>query len=241
MRRHRARFRPALTGAALGPLTVSAVAGFMALIPSGTPAQAKTVKFPEAKPQVAMDVPDDWSVSFTDFGLELRSPQKDSYIVASILKRDKPAVDAWAKKASDKMILAGVSFSAGAAPAKPAASAPPIPSAPAAQKADATFTFSGAPSLAPPAKAPPVETALSATAPKGETLEEMIAPTVPAAAPKMPFRVAVYSGASLAGQPVDVQLVNFSLSKTELFLLEQESGPADDRAVTIVKSVRPAE
>ena len=50
-------------------------------------AGAKTIKMPEAAPQVTFDVPDDWTVTPTPLGLDLAPPDKSALIVSGFIKR----------------------------------------------------------------------------------------------------------------------------------------------------------
>lgn len=52
------------------------------------------------------------------------------------------------------------------------------------------------------------------------------------------FKVAQYSGTTMQGRPVDVQLVIIRLSDDEVFLVEQASDANDDRTVGIVTSTK---
>ncbi len=92
----------ASTGAIAAALAVS--------ILSISLAQARNVTFPKDEPKVVMDVPDDLTVAYTAFGLEITSPDKKLYIVADILPRNKGEADGWAKKAIAKMQSFGVKF-----------------------------------------------------------------------------------------------------------------------------------
>jgi len=58
--------------------------------------------------------------------------------------------------------------------------------------------------------------------------------------PKIPFKAIVLYGALLKGQPVDAEFLTYALADDTVFLLQQESGPTDSRAVAVMNSVRPA-
>lgn len=202
-------------------------------------ADATEVKFPKAKPQIAMVVPDGWSVTEAAGGLELRSPEKDSYIVAGLMKQDKATVDGWTKAAGEKLKGFGVRFDdkAKPPPAKPSDLAPVGNFAPTTPAAGG-LTFSGTPSLATPGTQGSNEHAEPGAA-SLEALTGLGAPTTPKNKP--PFRVAQYFGTTLANKPIDVQLVIFRLPKKRIFVMDQASGPTDGRAVAIVQSVRTVE
>lgn len=91
-------------------------------------AAAAEIKFPKDKPKIELKVPEGWSVRTTSSGLELRSPDKNAYVVADIVKRDKTAVDAWTKLAVEKMEAEGVVFDKAWKP-KPQKNAPLVDSA----------------------------------------------------------------------------------------------------------------
>jgi hypothetical protein len=201
----------------------------------GVGLHAEQVPFPKENPRVMLEVPKDWTVAYSDVGLELTAPEKTSFVVAGVVKRSRPTVDAWVKQAADKMKAFGLAFDPDAKPPTP----PPQPKptvaaieAPSAVKGD-SFTFSGAPSLdAMPKVAAPTD---KATAP---TIDDVVnaAPRAGSPMPKIPFKVVQYAGGQLANKPVDVQLVLFNIGPSDDFLIEQTSDSSDPRAVSIVTS-----
>ena len=308
MRRHRENARCLLTGLirASAPCTMIPAAAVLAggALASSSVA-ARPVPFPRNNPEITMNVPDDWSVAYTAFGLEITSPEKKLYIVADVLPRNKPEADGWAKKALNKMETFGVTFQVkGAAPkalvSESRATASPSPptslssstspsqptspsrstngiaptSPPSSTSSDVatatkrtasidrsapTFTFlnppreqtastqptpdlppvfSGTPSLGTPARSK-ATLAVRSDVPDGVTLEEMAKPTIEAK-PKLPFRVGAFPKATLNGERIDVQIVNFTLGPKRLFLLLQASLSSDFRAVAVINSVKPA-
>ena len=338
---------------------------------------ATEVTIPKDHPKIKMQVPDDWTVTYSDLGVEIVAPEKNLVIVANLVPRKKAEANAWAITAEKRLEAFGVTFdkapkdnapkdnapkdtapqpalatasppkpeteAKAAAPvklpdtapsAKPAPSAPPqvataakpakteapasmasapppapsmagpptsapaasVPptsapptSAPSLPMATApasapsvaaakdvqpspakaapkipldrtapTFTFMNPPTKieppeevpAPPAAAyfgppsldlptkPIAPTAMQDNARSGSTLEELTRP--PVVKPKIPFGEGHLPSATFDGKPIDVEIVNFSVSLTQLFVVLQASGPTDDRAVAIMRSVKPA-
>ncbi len=207
----------------------------MSFVAAVRPAQAKIVKFPEHHPEVALDVPDNWSVSYTAVGLELRSPEKNSVIVANLFKHNKAAAEAWPKQAKQALTDAGVVTVEKAQ--KPAPAIAPSPSSLptlAAPSGD-RFTFSGMPAAKMPGGLAPID---GTTAPLA-TVAPGAAPTGASSRNKIPHKIVNYQDANFDGKPTDVQLYIFSLTRDDLFLIEQQSGKSDNRAVDIVYSVQP--
>ena len=227
-------------------LSMSACFASLAIIALATArAEATEVTFPKEKPRVAFDVPDGWAVTYTADGLELRSPEKNSFVLANMTKRARPEMEAWTKQAIKTMMSEGVAFDKNVK-APPVAAAPAAPTkaqTPAASTAPAAiaaapfnpFTLSGEPSpemkTAPPSEVQPQEGPVA-------MMPDSINGIAKADRPKMPFKVVQYYGASFAGKPVDVQLVLFRVSSEEMFLMEQASGSDDNRAVGIITSVK---
>ncbi len=302
MRRHRENACCLLTGlirASAPRIIMSAAAGGALVALASSAVAARPVAFPRNNPEITMDVPDDWSVAYTAFGLEITSPEKKLYIVADVLPRSKPEADGWAKKALVKVEMFGVKFQEKSAAPKapvtessatatatlptspspptsrfaptsplPSTSAPPSTSSDVATAAKTTssidrsaptFTFlnppreqtastqptpdlppvfSGTPSLGTPARSK-ATLAVRSDVPDGVTLEDMAKPTIEAK-PKLPFRVGAFPRATLDGERVDVQIVNFTLGPKRLFLLLQASLSSDFRAVAVIDSVKPA-
>ena len=217
-------------------LFAAALAGTAATLGS---AQARTVQFPEHRPEVSLDVPDDWSVTYTSAGLELRSPEKNSVVVANLFK-GKKETDSWLLQAKQTLAEAGVATVETAARTPPAVApvAAQLPGAvpTLAAPSGTPFTFSGAPAVNMAGGLPPVS---------GTEASKFAAPfgTAPAAATsrnKIPHRIVNYKDATFGGKPTDVQLYIFSLTHDDLFLIEQQSGQSDNRAVDIVYSVKRA-
>ena len=75
-----------------------------------TPALAGQVGYPKAAPKIELRVPDDWTVSESELGLEIESPRKDCLVVAALLPRDKVKVDKWVQQAAGRMKAEGVIF-----------------------------------------------------------------------------------------------------------------------------------
>ncbi len=198
---------------------------------------ARTIKLPEAKPLVMFDVPDDWTMTPVDSGLELRAPDRTSVIVTAVVKRSKADLAGWQKAATQRMVAFGVTFDPNAKVPhkaagnnglgtliKPQAAAPAPSSIPSMALINQPPPITMAPPPGPPAKSD------TATKPTDK----------PAAAP-LPFNSAVLYGATLAGKPVDVQFLNFALNKETAFVMQQESGSTDDRAALVIKSIRLAD
>ena len=225
----------------MGRVTLfSTSALLMGLALTVAPVAATEIKFPKDKPRVAFDVPDGWAVTYTADGLELRSPEKNCFVVASFMKRTRPIVDAWTKQANQTMMTEGVTFDKTAkAPAPKVATAPAGVATPATIAAAPLnpFTLSGEP--APEMKTAPPSEIQPQTGPV-VTMPESFGGVAQADRPKIPFKVVQYYGASFAGKPVDVQLVIFKVNPEDLFLMEQASNSDDNRAVGIITSVKPA-
>jgi hypothetical protein len=98
--------------------------------------------------------------------------------------------------------------------------------------------FSGAPTLGVPDAASSASTALEDKAAAGPSLEQLAAPRPAPSTGKLPFKALVLYGAILHGNPVDAEFLTYSLADDTVFLLQQESGPTDNRAVAIMNSVR---
>ena len=142
------------------------------------------------------------------------------------------------------------SASAAAAPAEaPAAidrSAPTMtlmspgikPTAPDAPSPDPVPVFTGAPSLATPGR-PNVKLAVRTDVPAGASIEEMAIPVPKSGPRKLPFKVGHFSHTTLDGEHIDVEIVNFTVSAKQLFLVLQASLSSDDRAAEIMRSVKP--
>ena len=204
------------------------------------PAQAKVVMFPETNPAVTLDVPDNWTVSTSPVGLQLRSPEKNSILVANFFKGDKAAAETWPKQAGKTLEEAGVTTDntatseAHMAPPAESSAEPPRSLPPATPPVGEHFTFSGTPSVVDPLGI--------VRAGRTKTFDADGTPgMVPAGSivrNKIPHRIVNYKGGRLDGKPTDVQLYVFSLAKNELFLIEQQSGGTDNRAVEIVYSVK---
>ena len=231
--------------------------------------EARVVQIPATHPKVLLDVPDDWTVLPIGSSFELRSPDKTSIVIIGLVKREKSDVIAWHKMATAKMVAFGVKFdpkavapppvqrAAEATPAKPNLASLGIaspdaakpaatvkPNTPVADGSDAAppapTIFSGAPSIALPEKPPAVETARDEEPEPAFSLDQFSATTTPKIETGMTVKASLLHGATLDGKPVDAQFFSYGLSKDVAFLLQQESQPADNRAVIIAKSVRPA-
>lgn len=222
------------------------------LLPVATAAYAKDVRYPAAHPEVALQVPDDWSVAETPLGLELQSPEKDALVVAGVTAGDRKSVDGWSKRALERMSGEGVVFAkAGTKAAKPhvagpdgapageAAKAPSAPQAPPPAAADVAkangdkpYTFGGTPLVDPLGTAQKEASKLAGTSPMPSISTEGLTESR-----MKPIGHYAYSG-TLRGQPVDVELAVFPLDKTKRLLIEQLSGATDARGVMIVRSLR---
>ena len=224
----------------------------------GPPAAAGELNVPKAHPEIAMDIPDGWNLETSATGFEMRSPEKNSIVIGRTLGRDKVAVDTWRKEAAEKLEAFGVKFdpTAKAPPPKPAATLTPLenpqgqsqdkPEEKSADKSVFTtdpnvFTFTGAPSLKTPGTAgsndpvKPGALSVESLTGFGATVEnDPVNPNLP----KLPFRAVLYYGATMNGKPVDVQLLIYSLPANRLFVMMQESGSDDGRAVAMARSVR---
>lgn len=245
----------------------TALAGLVGTILLAGPAWATQVNVPKANPVVTVNVPDGWTVEYTELGLELRSPEKDSVVVATVLKRAKGTVDVWKQKVLTRLEADGVTIGKGAkAPAAPApaatAAAPSKdgtaatpgtnakPAADAKSAADAktgaepdlpgnattpSFSMAGGPSLATPSLGNSADnstdkmtiTTPAATAQKGQ-------PTING----LSFQSYRLEGGMFKDKPTDIQLALFSLPKNDLFVIEQQSAPEDNRAAAIMASVK---
>ena len=210
----------------------------------GTAARADPVLYPKEDARVALDVPKDWSVDYTSFGLELAAPDRKSFVVAGIAKPGRKDIDAWAKEAGAKMRGYGLAIDPNAKAPKPKAVMPPMTVLNLPKDRNA-FTFSGTPSLeivpetgkAASGDGGPRDAGSNDAAP---TINEVLR-SVPAAGtpmPKIPFKSIQYVGASLEGKPFDLQLIIYKLGPTEAFLVEQTSGADDPRAAAIVTSAK---
>ena len=191
-------------------------------------AGAKTIKMPEAAPQVTFDVPDDWTVTPTPLGLDLAPPDKSALIVSGFIKRDRAALTKWQKEATQRMKDFGVAFDPKAK--KPIGGHVAAP---------ATL-FSGTPSLATPEQGPQAPTAFEDKDKAGSPLEDLTGRSPPKGA-KIPVNGLIIYGASYLDTPVDAELLNYALSPKELFLMQQESGKSDERIGAIVDTVRRVE
>jgi hypothetical protein len=215
-------------------LIFAAVAGSLS---ASVVAEADEVSFPKDKPLVVMDVPPGWTVEMDAPTLVLKSPEKNSMVLAQVIGRDKAGVEAWTKAAAEKLKAFGVAFSATdrSIPTSPPPQAPPSSSATDASKpgvaASSAFTFSGPPSLALPGADTPPGFAMTGAAPL----------PAPGDGARLKVRAAVeYGGTTVNGKPVDTELVLFDLPDHRLFVFMQESNPEDNRSVAIGKSVRNA-
>ena len=239
-------------------------------------AAARTLHYPEAKPMVRLEVPDDWVVTPADGGLQLASPDHTSIILAGMAKPGKADVATWQKAATQRMIAFGVAFDPHVKVPKvsrPAVgegrAAPPVVPA---DKAKSGETKSGE-TKAVDAKAGETKTGEVKTgetktgedkageAKTGEAKPLVGAPSMTAlglvpvwptdgagsaagdgktAAGGKPrlLASALIFGATLAGKPVDVELLNYGVGGDESFLMQQESGGDDTRAAAIIMSVR---
>lgn len=213
-------------------LTARALTAGATLVVAGlacaAPVCAKTIKMPEAAPQVIFEVPDDWTVTPTALGLNLAPPDKSALIVSGLIKRERTTLTKWQKDATQEMRQFGIAFD-------PKATKPAASKAPAAP----TTLFSGAPTIATPEQGPKAATAFEDKDKDkaGLSLEELTGRAPPKGA-KIPVNGLVVYGASYLGTPVDVEFLNFALSTKELFLMQQESGKIDDRIAAIVDTVR---
>jgi hypothetical protein len=191
------------------------------------------VLYPKDKPAFVLDIPSGWAIDRSALGLEARSPEKDSLVLAAALKRDKTGVEAWTKKAVTAMEAFGVSFDASAKPPPPASSTPQSDSGKPAtdftQTPDA-FTFAGAPALSATQEGLSSDTT--------NALAAFGAPKPPSAS-RHKFRVVRYAGTTLKGQRVDVELAVSDLPAGRVFAAMQVSGSSDMRASAIVNSVQP--
>ena len=187
---------------------------------------AKTVRVPEAAPQVVFDVPDDWTVTPTPLGIDVAPPDRSALIVSGLVKRDRAALTKWQTDATERMRQFGVAFDPKA-----------TKSTNAARTAPASPLFSGTPSIATPEQGPRAVTAFEDKANAGLPLEDLTGRAPPKGA-KIPVNGLVIYGASYLGTPVDAEFLNFALSPRELFLIQQESGKTDDRMSAIIDTVR---
>lgn len=211
-------------------------------------AGAAELNVPQTHPEVVMDIPDGWTMEQSSTGFEMRSPEKDSIIIGRTLGRDKKAVDTWRQEAGEKFKAFGVSFDPNAkAPPPPSPANPAETLKPDDKKTDKTsafttspdtFTFSGAPSLKPPG----TEGSNDPVKPGDLSVESLtgFGTTVGADMPKLPFRAVQYYGTTMNSKPVDVQLLIYNLPANRLFVMMQESGADDGRAVAMARSVRGA-
>ena len=222
-----------------------------------SPVRAKSVRYPAAQPEIALDVPDDWTVAETPLGLELQSPSKDALVIAGLTEGDRKSVDGWSRRALERMDGEGVVFdkSGTAKPTKPhvagydvampaAASAtspkpsddkPTAPAAATPSNRESSYTFGG-PAMVDPLKSAQ-EKASKAGAPRAADIPSISTGGFNPAAMKASGHFA-YIGGTLHGQPVDVELAVFPLGKDRRVLIEQQSGPTDARGVMIVRSLR---
>ncbi len=218
-----------------GPAPLSAVA-------------ARTIRYPEAKPMVLFEVPDDWAVTPADGGLQLASPDHTSIILAAMAKPGKADLAAFQKAAAQRMIEFGVAFDPHAEVPKASHSVTEKnritallgPETQPKVKAGELQPLSTMPSMALLGQAPEstiantsgIETGDGKTAGKdGEGGKAE-------GGKPLHFASAVIYGATLGGKPVDVQFLNFGLSSEQSFLMQQESSGDDARAGTIIRSVR---
>lgn len=197
-------------------------------IVAASAAGAKTIKMPEAAPQVTFDVPDDWTVTPTPLGLDLAPPDKSALIVSGFIKRDRAALIKWQKEATQRMKDFGVAFD-------------PKAKKPVGGHVAAPVTlFSGSPSLATPEQGPQAPTAFEDKDKAGSPLEDLTGRPPPKGA-KIPVNGLIIYGASYLDTPVDAELLNYALSPKVLFLMQQESGKSDERIGAIVETVRRVE
>ena len=225
----------------MAPLTLSVLIGLTLAGAASSGAYALDIMFPKDKPKVAFQVPDGWSVTYTAIGVEMASPEKNSFVVANVVKRDRPVVDGWTKRANEALIANGIKFDKNAkVPPPPVKAAAPAQSTIPAATSDVPlnpFTLSGEPSAemksAPPSEIQPQDGPVA-------MMPDKLGGIAQPDKPKIPFRVVQFYGASVGDKPVDVQLIVFKISRDELFLLEQESGSDDSRTISIITSVKPA-
>ena len=200
---------------------------FLAGLMLASAAQATLLKFPKTDPRVALEIPDNWTASYTAVGLELQSPAKDSLVVAGIVNHDEHSVETWAKAANKVLGAEGVVFAKKGKPTRTLIPKPPadptVSAAPQSSSGEA-FGFSGTPSVAPPFSQGKDEFAAMIAKMKG---------------PATPYKVVQTFGATLDSKPVDIELAMYTLSDDRLFVIEQQSGQTDGRATAIVKSYRP--
>lgn len=235
-----------LAGSVAGLVRIVGVA--LATLGFAAAAGASELKIPRDRPQVAFDVPDGWTIERSAFAVEMRSPEKNSVVLASVLA-DRSTVDAWTKEAGEKLKAFGIQFDTNAkAPEKPAQAANQDKDDDKKADADAksafttspdAFTFSGAPSLKPPGtdgSNKPVKPADNSI----EGLTGFGSENASKPKPKLPFKAVQIFGTTLNGKPVDVQVVIYALPANHLFVMMQESGSDDGRAVAMAQSVRRA-
>ena len=219
-------------------LAVALLAGSI-LLPDG--AAARTIRFPEAKPAVMFEVPDDWDVAPVDGGLRLSAPDRTSIILAGMAKPDKADLAGWQKAAAQRMVEFGVAFdrNAKAPGTRSAAEESRItallgPDTQPKMKADELQPLSTVPSMALLGQVP--ESTIANMTGIGAQSDRQAKKNAPGSA--LRFNSAVIYGATLAGKPVDVQFLNFALDRDRSFVMQQESGADDGRAGAIIKSVR---
>lgn len=231
----------------IGPLARQAGVGALLVAATCGGALAKEVQFPEAKPKVAMTVPDDWTVTYTPVGVEIEAPGGDSLVVANLLKHDMGTVDAWKAKVLAVMERHGVTVDTGGGAAKaatagsgkaPAAGQGPDLAMPGNAERP-SFAFVGGPSL----ETPNLPTGMQPLASTGAAAPSFAQPSAGAArhgaatVNGMQFKSYRLEGGFFAGKPTDMQLVLFALPKDEFFAVEQQSASDDNRASAILNSV----
>lgn len=213
-------------------------AAVLAVAVLGASARAAEVKFPKTDPRISLEIPEGWTASYTPVGLELQSPEKNSLVVANVVKRDERSVEAWAKEAKERMVAGGIAFDKKAKP--PRILTPgrkgDVDLSRSLQPSGEAFSFSGAPSLKPKFSSEPspngnADANTSGAAPAGPD-------SGTAASPMRPFKVVQTFGATMDKKPVDLELAMYPLAKDTFFVIEQQSGPTDSRAAAIVKSFK---
>lgn len=206
-------------------------AALAALVCLGTSAEAAVINFPTSSPSVSLDVPDGWTVTYTPAGLEVRSPEKNSLIVANVVKRDERSVEAWAKEANKAMVAEGVTFDKNV---KPARILIPQPKADRSfesvtSSSGEAFSFSGAPSIQP---------SYLTKGGSGTPGADASVTGDGARSPLKPFKVVQTFGATAGRKPIDIELAMYALAHDQIFVIEQQSGQTDGRAVAIVRTLK---
>ena len=209
------------------------------------PAAAREVLLPETKPLVSIQFPDDWTVTMVDTGPEAVSPDKKAFVIMKILTRPIDDPNKWVKQALARFEALGVHFDTQQKSNSVAVNPTTVKEAEAESKKSETKKGEVAPVAS-------VKAATDAAKPvEGKPAETKPVPTVPTFAmnantitalptPELVRHALTYKGTSMDGVPVDVELVTFTLSNNQSFFMLQESGSTDDRAISIIKSVKRA-